>query len=265
MGSFLNGMGSSLTPPLDESGNSSSYDPLSYTYQQELIGEFNQGRGDNESLCGDCKEKMERLLQDHLAQGNQVEQGYLESRQWSTISAVCRRIVLHCTSGYCNEMHATEYFVSDLRRRPLTRQRSSSGSSLIGALVGESGLPDDLASLLKWTECPPDVSIIIQRRYRAPLASWLAHISMVENSDEENYAKHMAERTRFMRLIKSILENKHKSAMEKFGRALMLGNMTVFSSSETTPRHLDEVFKDLDVDLWTQPCTLNQCNYSNFV
>jgi len=232
-------------------------------YFKQLEEDLENGKHELESLCPECKEKCCNIWQRYYPRAMQMREENLgadgssfhslqsshsssSERALSIIGGMCRRVVLHCNGHYCEEADAADFFQEELNRY---HQEMMSSTDMSQGPGSNEDSHDSLESPSTWNECPPDISRLFQRRHRAPIAYWLAYISTIdETANRKQYARYRGERMRFMRLMNSIANNKHKSGLERFARILMFGNMSVLNRLEREPKKLEDVFPDLDGD-----------------
>jgi len=254
-----------LIPPQRQSEFKASTEdgPYEDSYALTLQDNFKTGRTNCEHLCLTCQRECRKIIEEYYPKAVEMEegtlgstsgscgshnQGYSFDRAISIIGGMCRRVVFDCKHHYCQEIHVSQFFETFLKELQDKRCIDLGKDSQKSPKVGMPERPS------LWKECPQDISRLFQRRYRVPVAYWLAYISMIDKKDDpERYAACRVERRRFVRLMNSISSNTHRSGLEKFARFLMFGKMSIFDSTQNEPRGLEDIFPDLDVDEWIQP------------
>lgn len=217
----------------EEQRNLETFQDLSQ-YNETIDGFF----ADCNGLCDSCKEKCRQILDDYhpkflyIREQEEGKSNGLTYPALCSLCGLCRGIAASCTLSACSEQKAIDYMQEEMNKR-------NNHEVPVGILTEPPSA---------WEKCPPDISGLFTRRYRATVGYWLASLSQAEDIDQ-NYTRHRVERLRFIRLAESFLKNKHQSWLEKFARLITLQSLSPFSRiNGKEGKLLEDVLPAFDVN-----------------
>lgn len=240
------------------------FDAFKSQYKSDLEKAFSEAGDDHQKICPKCEAKCRKRINKYYPKVLRMEDGhssvkgtsptgsnisrraFSSERAMSILDGMCRGVTARCKNNLCDE-----HYASDFLDMQLANMRNEN------VHIEDSDDDKDQEYPSTWKKCPPDISGIFSRRYRATVSYWLASISTIDKDiHPELYRISNGERIRFIRLLKSISNNEHKSGLEKLARILSLGSLATFSfaTSKKQGKKLEDVFPELDVDLFTKGC-----------
>lgn len=201
-------------------------------------------------ICNSCKaqclDEMKKCFPNlSISEGNSDGSGSCSSNGSSQVSTykafcsldeICRGITAKCVPHLCKEEDAVDFMKHELSTRMENPDFSADPSFSVRQ------------------DCPKDISVLFSRRYRAPVAFWLASLSFDESNDTSmTYTRRQVERHRFVSIVSSMWDNTHMSGLHKFARFVTLGSLSPFPSSSKTKegKNIDNVLPGVDINFST--------------
>lgn len=230
----------------DDLEGSQGKNPFQDVYDSKIEEFFAQSNF--EGLCLSCEGKCREIVDEHYPKILQIlvdrpksmESGSnTSSYALGTLRGMCKGVAACCTMHLCTEQDAVDFMKEEIEVIMKNFKRSN------------EFLTENLEPPSTWQACPLDISGLFTRRYRAPVSYWLASLSLSESKEYyEKYRKCRVERIRFLRLVNSLLNNDHKSTLEKFARLITLQSLSPFSSHAVSKKgkQLENVLSDFDID-----------------